>query len=367
MNDLVLTLSIRWLPAVDAFAASCVSREWQAALTFNRDNGELWKQVSKNSYPQATSAIQEAIDFRRLALGLYQSDYGEPPPVTFTPTLSPDDLFAVIELYREPGASGDDTGPRKKRRQVIEASFVCPVTLNGIEMTNDDSNQIFTGENPYSESIRDSDQFRVWRKYEGCGGESYEDSPPYQFAAFRVLGRSFSRGGGGRRLDESLGIRTTLFRKDNMKSVCVLNEEQWNKDWHKDFEDDKLKVEYLGSKLHLDVNDAGRKAQAMLCSKYHQASVGMTADLSVEAILPSPGSKEEPYWLVNCREACQRGQWYRPSRQDAETLSSLRHFEFRVKVSIDISPANRIQDVNVEDEFRSKEDMMVALEGLCWQ
>jgi len=46
MDNVVLALTIRWLPAVDAFYASCMSREWNAALSSEEDESNLWKQVS---------------------------------------------------------------------------------------------------------------------------------------------------------------------------------------------------------------------------------------------------------------------------------------------------------------------------------
>lgn len=50
MDELVLTLAVRFLGAKDAFAASCVSKRWRVLLAGDCNNGSLWKQVFTNSF-----------------------------------------------------------------------------------------------------------------------------------------------------------------------------------------------------------------------------------------------------------------------------------------------------------------------------
>ena len=106
MNDLVLTLSIRWLEAKDAFSASCVSFEWQNWLTGDRDHGELWKQIFVNSFPLLADTTGsndgEDVDYRLLTLGLWDgvTPMTAEEATRLTPTLGPNDFFAVVELYR---------------------------------------------------------------------------------------------------------------------------------------------------------------------------------------------------------------------------------------------------------------------------
>jgi len=81
MDNFVLTMAIRWLADVDVFAASCVSSEWQQALSAEGDNEALWKQVCKNSYPQVFANLQndDGMNYRRLTLGLWRGVIPQEP------------------------------------------------------------------------------------------------------------------------------------------------------------------------------------------------------------------------------------------------------------------------------------------------
>jgi hypothetical protein len=46
MSNLVLTLSVRWLLAMDALAATCMNTDWNAELCSTESNVVVWKQVS---------------------------------------------------------------------------------------------------------------------------------------------------------------------------------------------------------------------------------------------------------------------------------------------------------------------------------
>jgi hypothetical protein len=72
-----------------------------------RDYGDLWKQIFANSHPHlAESASNETnLNYRLFSLALWK---GKTPRVTriegprYTPTLPPENFFAVVELLRKP-------------------------------------------------------------------------------------------------------------------------------------------------------------------------------------------------------------------------------------------------------------------------
>lgn len=132
MDSFVLTLAIRWLPAVDALAAVCVSREWREILASERQGGDLWKQVCRNTNPFVVESLMKQsshINFRAMALG-FGRDIPTLPRRLAPATLRSEDLFAVVDLYRRAKVANG------KRRKVIEASWVCPVVFPGFDTTN---------------------------------------------------------------------------------------------------------------------------------------------------------------------------------------------------------------------------------------
>ena len=93
MDPFILNLGIRWLPAVDAFSASCVSQEWRRFLSADRDNGDFWKQICLNSGLSGVPNLDSSADYRRLAMGLRLRDSKEPPAPqerSYTPTTRPE-------------------------------------------------------------------------------------------------------------------------------------------------------------------------------------------------------------------------------------------------------------------------------------
>jgi hypothetical protein len=206
MDRLVLTLAIRWLEASDAFSASCVCREWQASLSGDRDGGDVWKQVLKNTHPLFHAQVR---DYRRLALGFGRTIAPAPPELTFSPSIRFEDLFAVVDLYRT-----REVGNR--RRRVIEASWTCPVTPQGIKMSNDSKRTFVKGLNPYSvlfvEDGGSPEKRQVWKM-------KFLPPLPQFYARDDVTGLGRRPWFGGR-----VQARVTLFRRDNMKSVCLMDQ-----------------------------------------------------------------------------------------------------------------------------------------------
>ena len=291
MNDLVLTLSIRWLSAADAFAASCVSHEWQAALSSGRDNGNLWNQVCGNTFPLVTGKVEQDIDFRRLALGLSR---GKPPSraaiprQTFTPTVRPQDFFAIVDLYRRTSIR-TDVGEKKR---VILASWVCPVAYPFMKMDKNDSVVVLKGANPHSSTLHASSRVESWQEIVDL---NHELSTPLDFAAHDVWGASWS---GSPIAGQALGTKVTLFRHDTMQSVCVMDET-----FHKfSFADEVIQADYGPSVdgLHFSDSEAGRKARCLMQERGY-AKLSIAAQCSVSTLLPPPHSEVVAMWLEHAR------------------------------------------------------------------
>lgn len=95
-------------------------------------------------------------------------------------------------------------------------------------------------------------------------------------------------------------------------------------------------------------------------------SINMDATIILKPRLPAPGSDEEPAWLANCCRAVAENRWYCPSAEDLEELSKIEHFEFAIsEVSLRFLPVE--VEENFYGAFEGNDDMMVALEGLCWE
>jgi hypothetical protein len=251
MDSVVLTLAIRWLEASDAFSASCVCREWQASLSGDSDGGDLWKQVLKNTHPLVNVQVG---DYRRLALGFGRSISPAPPEMTFSPRLRFEDLFAIVDLYR-----ALELGNRQRR--VIEASWTCSVTHEGIKMNNDSENFLLKGLNEYSVSF-----------LEDGGSETalddwvnYVNPPtPLHFAWDDVLGHL--------ECTPQLQARVTLFRRDNMKSVCLVDQfiDCYDNHFPRIQPDTREVSTYVGvgENVHFASNDAGRTAQRLMFDRF---------------------------------------------------------------------------------------------------
>lgn len=347
MHDFVLTSAICWLSAKDAFAASCVSSEWRATLAGDRDNGELWKQVCSNSHPHLVENFSE--NFRLLALGLWKSiqPTKNKPDEAFTPTLGPDDFFAVVELYRETRIQGGNTN----RKETI-ASWKCPVGRassilcsptfgeNGTEPT------VVTGPNPFAEENQYSDRFYI---------------TPFNVAAMRAV--------------SSMTVSVTLFRRQDLKSTTLYcNAKLEDEDTYSDPERSFVQFacaseEYnnISYELLSPETDTGKQAMALM--SYHgwsRENIELNFKMSLVPKIPAAGSDEEPAWLVNCRrpfadEGIYQGL-YEPSDEDRASLANISHFEFKVAAF-----TVKLRGENI-DEFHTNEDfLMVFVEGLRWK
>ena len=128
-----MKLAICRLGAADAFAASCVSKEWHHALSAEQDHVGMWKQVCRNSFPLATKKLEhdQSMDFRRLAMGLRWSE--KPGAARAQPkapaTMRPNQVFAVVDIYR---THQDSNG--KRRKEMVSSSICLFKFPEGVEL-----------------------------------------------------------------------------------------------------------------------------------------------------------------------------------------------------------------------------------------
>jgi len=105
MDDLVLTLAIHWLSAIDVFSARCLSREWQAALSPEKHESNLWQQVCQNTHPltRCLSESPSPVSYRMMPIfmdcvSLYsKTRYSYVPhPELYTYGLDPELVFCAV-------------------------------------------------------------------------------------------------------------------------------------------------------------------------------------------------------------------------------------------------------------------------------
>lgn len=371
MDSFVLKLAIRWLPAADALAATCVSSEWHAELSSEQDNGDLWKQVCRNTNTLVVDAILKQqngceMDFRRLALS-----FGRSLPVTprrlSPPTMSPNKLFAVVDLYRRA-----DTG-KGKRRRVIEASWVCSVGFsetgtNNICMPPHEGGQkmLLQAANPYSAEHVNTPAVQEWE----AAVNRHSQKSPLHFAAYDLVGMNAQ---GQNIPSKSLRTKVTLFRRDTMQSVCIMDEDNMDcaTGGDQDPAEEVVRFHYHSKdSLRFADNKAGYNAK-LLSEQRIFSRLGLNGEFCLKATLPDPDSEEEPLWLANSRHAVRtmnsENQVYNPDAKDQAALKGIPSFDYEVlrfnftfRVSTDMP-------FDFWDEFDSQDDMMIALEGLCWQ
>lgn len=396
MNDLALSFVARWLTAKDAFAASCVSHRWQAVLSEARDNGDLWKEIFANSHPQLAKnfILEEAnhYHYRRVVLGLWEGikpKKANPYDLNlYQPTLRPHDIFAVVEIYR----FNHSDGGNKRRKEVI-ASFQNPILCPSIvekQFTDADTTVTLQGVNPYSQEEQNTENAKFWKQR--------ADEVPFDYAVQDVLGRSViptKRGAFGNDYynayndDKELMTSVTLFRRDNMKSVRVLdNDKFWysldddywqneTEEWNETGYKDGSFYHGLISKNSFNVQDppdlaidtdAGKSAFVLL-RDYYSDCLDFRASLVLSPRLPDSGSADEPAWLRNCRQARERGETYVPSDEDKAVLAATPHFELEVE-SFELGLFMCKESVvrgDVEKSYVDDEDeMMLFLEALRW-
>lgn len=99
---------------------------------------------------------------------------------TFTATLRPEQVFGIIELYRNKQEANG------KRRIIVEASWKCPLLAGTPSYFLETSENItMKGENPYSAANEDNEKAQAWKRRCQNGRSSPDmrlESTPYDFA-----------------------------------------------------------------------------------------------------------------------------------------------------------------------------------------
>lgn len=112
-------------------------------------------------------------------------------------------------------------------------------------------------------------------------------------------------------------------------------------------------------------NEFGQKAKSMLYDD-GTTKVKPTGKLLHNVKLPD---LEAP-WVRNCFHALQNNSRrpYEPGDDDLRALLDITHFDIEVGFKLSINGSN-YDDMPDEREarFRSVDQMMVAIEGLCWK
>lgn len=352
MDDLVLSLAIRCLTAEDAFAASCVSREWRATLAAERYNGDLWKQVCCNSYPCVAVNVpnDSSMDVRSLVLGLWRGEKTSTPikrKTVYTPTLGLEDIFAVVELYKKTRVADG------KKRKHSAYSWICPISCPNLickEMGVQDENLVWKAPNPLS-SAEGTAEF-----------QDAQELTPFSFA-FRTIAVC-DPSSQYLDYDRVFRVNVTLFRRDNMKSVRVLYDATLD-EWDSDSMDDECLYNEDHQNISFATSDAGKTARSMMYGAGF-TNVAATASITLSPKIPASGSDEEPEWLVNCRHSRQQVQPYIPRGADRAALKNISGFDFVLK-SLGVSLRLVMKDCTRRQYFGDENDLMVALEGLCWE
>lgn len=358
MDDLVLTLAAHWLPSIDALACCCVSKRWNIVLSSANDESGLWNQVFSNSHPFLADEVPEATNFHSQCVALLDKGIPTPPVKNYTATLRPEQIFSVIELYRNKRQANG------KRRIVVEASWKCPFQQECYDWFDTGVNIVLKGENPYYSGNDNVENVQKWKT--SC---SVEKSLPHAFAMQNLLGTSYAVAGEER---EPLCVKVTLFRRDTLQSVCVLNQGISAEVDDLDGEACHLRgISFLdydeSARLSFVDNGYGQKAESLLYNSDDDGRLIIHLGGCFYSFVQLPGPEEEnvPAWLANCYEACQDGRRYEPSARDRRALAKIQYFD--IEVGFDIHPNAVVWEHWLDDWPLGEKAKMVILEGLCWE
>lgn len=118
----------------------------------------------------------------------------------------------------------------------------------------------------------------------------------------------------------------------------------------------------FSTNLHFATDDAGRTAQLLMFNHGFARTIRIIGEFHLEWV---PPPDEETAWFTNMRDTLVEGRLYEPNLDDLDALSRIPHFEFEVKYlsfgfSVAVKEGSLCQSL-------PPDEMMVALEGLCWQ
>jgi hypothetical protein len=335
-----------------------VSQEWYRVLSANVDDGDFWKQICQNSGPSDIPNLESSADYRRLAMGLRLRENAPPAPreQTYTPITRPENYFAVVDIFKR---HDEENG---KRRKEMITSLVCHVNDMEIEVTIAEVEPALQGPNPFAAGLtmEESGEVHAWRERVSSVEDIVDISTPFACASWIASGHSWD----SYRLDSGqIRVDVTLFRRDNAKSVCLLHDVAL--DGSLDYTEE-TKIICTGPKaVKFAATDSGKTARSLL-NERNVVEVSVEAELHLVPMLPSSTSNNEPMWLRNCREAISQEFRYEPNESDKAVLSKISHFDFGVKK---LTVVWRLEDPHTDDfyEFKSQDEVLVVLEGLCWE
>jgi len=317
----------------------------------------MWKQVCQNTNLRLVEELPQTAHYRNLALRLFQNTYPRPPVKTYIPTLTPEQVFCVIELYRR---VGDGT----KRRVVTEALWVSPLTFPIPAMTN--HSVTMQGANPYSKDGQDCEKVQEWKN-----GNDYFCLTPFDFALLDIKGSSKARSSNN---NNNLHAKVTLFRRDTMESVCVLDQ---TVDEQLDSEDEhrinctsgtgKYDAPFCDSVVFAN-NEFGRKAESMLYNRNDFYTIKPQGQFVTQVMLPGLEGLI-PTWLLHCNQARINDRKYVPTQDDLSALSRIPHFDINVGFRFDfvVTTHQFGEGTYGSQDIESLNEMMVIIEGLCWK
>jgi hypothetical protein len=264
-------------------------------------------------------------------------------------------------------------GNNKKRKGMI-ASWACPISSNDkfIDMKlagdddADDDKIVLKGPNPYSLAKRDSEEVQQWIETRQF---FLETTIPHMFAANTFLecdGSSLSA-----RSESALRVDVTLFRRDTMQSVRILENSMFSNEgglYELSVTDTEFSYELNGEigEVKFGVNNAGNVARIMMYESRVFSDLNVKARFTLSSKLPAPGSNDEPAWLANCRQQFLEDESYRPVPNDLEALASIAHFEFQVTGFYILLARWKEQEGSWLTKFKSPNELMILLEGLRW-
>ena len=168
---------------------------------------------------------------------------------------------------------------------------------------------------------------------------------------------------------KSLRTKVTLFRRDNMKSVCIFCDVRLQLGPISANEETIHVLCRVTRRLSFGKDGAGYRAECMMRERNPSHALGVFVtppEIVNRPLLPLPGSKEEPSWLVNFRKSSQdENDEYRPSNDDMDALSKMGTFEFGLQsIKVGFSCIDHVR--NIVTSFASEEDLMISIEGLRW-
>lgn len=128
----------------------------------------------------------------------------------------------------------------------------------------------------------------------------------------------------------------TLFRKDDMKSVCIMDEDIVDCATGGDVDPAEEVVRFYyhtRDTIRFANNEKGLNAH-LLAKKRAFTRLSLDGEFILKATLPEPGSDGEQPWLANSRHAVRtmgESELYHPTLRDQAALLNISSFQYEVK------------------------------------